>query len=325
MDGMKFLKVSFVAWPVFVLFATQVWSMLHWSEARGVFDDVCSLRQAHLLQRFGLAGSDTDISRNNDGYLGGKLKEIAFRAPNCRPVTRRCQPRRSSSIQSPPGTGMALALFPQGHQVIPLFAAATIIVAASRCSAVFSRAGGSNRIRDHARPAHALHHGQSVEGELLDGADHDSRRSGISDRAIVRGRRAARTHRARDRTRPRARVRSGSGSRPVLSAGYFLFFALAFLSNRTFEIALRGFCFGVGSSAWRRRSSPTRSMPAVPSQRPTAASSRDPGASLDIVRQYLTDMQFVVLCSPRIIAYVLPFAARAASGASHWSPRPIWS
>lgn len=40
----------------FLLFATQVWSMQHWNEARGVFDDVCYLRQAHLFQRFGLAG-----------------------------------------------------------------------------------------------------------------------------------------------------------------------------------------------------------------------------------------------------------------------------
>ena len=54
--------------------------MSHWNEARGVYDDVCYLRQAHLFQRFGLAGFDTDISRDDDGYLVGKLKEIDFPA-----------------------------------------------------------------------------------------------------------------------------------------------------------------------------------------------------------------------------------------------------
>ena len=41
--------------------------MSGWNEARGVFDDICYLRQAHLFQRFGLGGVDTDISRDDDG------------------------------------------------------------------------------------------------------------------------------------------------------------------------------------------------------------------------------------------------------------------
>ena len=48
--------------------------MLHWNEARGVYDDVCYLRQAHLFQRFGLGGFDTDISRDDDGYLASETE-----------------------------------------------------------------------------------------------------------------------------------------------------------------------------------------------------------------------------------------------------------
>ena len=37
--------------------------MSRWNESRGVYDDICYLRQAHLFQRFGLDGFDTDIVR----------------------------------------------------------------------------------------------------------------------------------------------------------------------------------------------------------------------------------------------------------------------
>ena len=79
MDRMKSLKTIF-GLVCFLLLASQVWSMLHWNEARGVYDDVCYLRQAHLFQRFGLKGFDTDISRDDDGYLAAKLKAINFPA-----------------------------------------------------------------------------------------------------------------------------------------------------------------------------------------------------------------------------------------------------
>jgi hypothetical protein len=64
----------------FLLLASQLWSMSRWNEARGVYDDICYLRQAHLFQRFGLGGFDTDISRDDDGYLMSKLKEIGIRS-----------------------------------------------------------------------------------------------------------------------------------------------------------------------------------------------------------------------------------------------------
>src|SRR5258707_1166234 len=115
----------------FLLLASNVWSMSHWNEARGVYDDVCYLRQAHLFQRFGLGGFDTDISRDDDQYVAFKLKEIAFPTWND-PAMVPCHTLMPASgkrvIQYPPGTGLLLALFPQGHQVIPLYVAASVIL-----------------------------------------------------------------------------------------------------------------------------------------------------------------------------------------------------
>ena len=105
--------------------------MSHWNEARGVYDDVCYLRQAHLFQRFGLGGFDTDISRDDDHYLALKLKEVGF--PTWNDVTTvPCHTPMPATkklvLQYLPGTGMVLALFPPGYQVIPLYVTATLIV-----------------------------------------------------------------------------------------------------------------------------------------------------------------------------------------------------
>ena len=127
---MKFLKL-FCGFGLVVVLASNVWSMSRWSEARGVYDDICYLRQAHLFQKFGLAGLNTDISGDDDHYLALKLKEIGFptwsdpaTAPchNLMPVTKKLV------TQYPPGTGFFLALFPQGFQVIPLYVIASIAV-----------------------------------------------------------------------------------------------------------------------------------------------------------------------------------------------------
>src|SRR5437899_2494073 len=69
---MHYLKVL-CGFACFLILASNVWSTSRWSEARGVYDDVCYLRQAHLFQRFGLGGLDTDISRDDDRYLTARL------------------------------------------------------------------------------------------------------------------------------------------------------------------------------------------------------------------------------------------------------------
>jgi hypothetical protein len=127
---MHYLKV-FCSLGVCIFLASNVWSMSRWSEARGVYDDVCYLRQAHLFQNSWLGGLDTNISRDDDLYLSSKLKEIGFptwsdatTAPchNLMPETKKLV------MQYPPGTGFVLGLFPQGFQVIPLYVIASVIV-----------------------------------------------------------------------------------------------------------------------------------------------------------------------------------------------------
>src|SRR5947207_12508586 len=74
---MHYLKVL-CGFACFLILASNVWSMSRWSEARGVYDDICYLRQAHLFQRFGVSGLDTNVSRDDDHYLSSKLREIGF-------------------------------------------------------------------------------------------------------------------------------------------------------------------------------------------------------------------------------------------------------
>lgn len=126
---MKAAKLAFGLICLAIL-ASNIAAMSRWSEARGVYDDICYLRQAHLFQRFGAAGLDTNAVRDDDRYFEGKLKEIAF-AEWKDPIRWPCHnpmPGGKVVLQYPPGTGFLLALFPQGHQVVPLYIAATLIV-----------------------------------------------------------------------------------------------------------------------------------------------------------------------------------------------------
>jgi len=126
---MGYWKV-FCGFGLFVVLASNVWSISRWNESRGVYDDICYLRQAHLFQKFGLDGFDTDISRDDDHYLTEKLKAINFptwsdaKTAPCHtlmPVTGKLV------MQYPPGTGLVLALFPRGSQVIPLYVLTSVV------------------------------------------------------------------------------------------------------------------------------------------------------------------------------------------------------
>ena len=108
------------------------WTMMRWNEARGVYYDICYLRQAHLFQRFGLvAGFDTSLTRDDDGYQKAKLKEIGY--PDWNDTTaapcHNLMPAYGQGRHSiPAGCGLVLALFPPGHQVVPMYMLATIVV-----------------------------------------------------------------------------------------------------------------------------------------------------------------------------------------------------
>ena len=53
---MKILKIL-CAIGFLAMLISNIWSISGWIEARGVYDDICYLRQAHLFERFGLRGS----------------------------------------------------------------------------------------------------------------------------------------------------------------------------------------------------------------------------------------------------------------------------
>jgi hypothetical protein len=133
------LKIVFAALCL-VMLGLQLRSMSGWTEQRAVYDDICYLRQAHLFQRFWLAGFDTDISRDDDGYFRSKLKAIGFPGWNDRkdlPCHNFFPATGKLVIQYPPGPGMVLALFPAGHQVVPMFMVATIAVFGVALLAIF--------------------------------------------------------------------------------------------------------------------------------------------------------------------------------------------
>src|SRR4030095_4323660 len=95
-----------------VVLVSNAWTISGWGESRGVYDDVCYLRQAHLFQRFGLAGLETDISKDDDRYLDGKLRDIRFAAwndPMSAPCHSPMEKTKKHVLQYPPGTGAALA------------------------------------------------------------------------------------------------------------------------------------------------------------------------------------------------------------------------
>jgi hypothetical protein len=125
----RFLKI-FCAAGFIVVLVNNIMSISGWTESRAVYDDICYLRQAHLFERFGLGGIDTDIARDDDHYLREKLKEIDFKTWDD-PTTAPCHTFMPVSgkrvLQYPPGTGLVLSRFPAGFQVIPLYILTTIV------------------------------------------------------------------------------------------------------------------------------------------------------------------------------------------------------
>src|SRR6201996_1527134 len=99
------LKIVFVALCL-VMLGLQLRSMAGWSENRGVYDDICYLRQAHLFQRFGLSRFSTDMSRDGDGYIRPKFRQMGFvgwKDEKERPCHNTFPATNKIVIQYPPG------------------------------------------------------------------------------------------------------------------------------------------------------------------------------------------------------------------------------
>ena len=187
---MKLIKL-FCGFGFLLLLASNVWAISRWSESRGVYDDICYLRQAHLFQKFGVRGLDTNITLDDDRYLAGKLKEIGFptwndgRRPRVTPSFR--QRKMGHAISAghricardvPLGLSGETALRPGQRHHLLLCAARAVLCAPA----------GLGRARRRVWFCRDLSDDQSREGELFDAADHGGLRTrGLSDRKAVCG------------------------------------------------------------------------------------------------------------------------------------------
>jgi len=286
-----------------LVLASNLWSMSRWNETRGVYDDVCYLRQAHLFQRFGLSGFDTDISRDDDHYLTSKLREIGFPTWNdlaTAPCHNPMPAVKKFVIQYPPGTGLVLALFPQGHQAVSLYVLATIavfgvaLVAISSarsapmtllagvlgCLAVYLMINPSKASYSLAPTMVVCAFAGFLTPHWLKEKKHDYKiwltlLLGFLFGLLV------------DFRLPNL----------FLSAGYFLFLFVALVSSRQPSIVLQGALFGF---AFLVGLAPTLVSNAINAGSPLATTYGGPDVvppefSLGIVRQYLADTQFVLL------------------------------
>jgi hypothetical protein len=315
-----YLKVACGLLCLLVL-ASNVWSTSRWSESRGVYDDVCYLRQAHLFKRFGLGGLDTNIVRDDDHYLVSKFRDAGHAFPNergeapCHPLMPGTQKR---VIQYPPGTGFVLALFPEGFQVIPMYVGATVIVfamallgiflARSRQSIVLTTAFGCLALYLMINPAKASY---SIAPTMVACAF-----AGLLTAYIF----AAKEARHRLALCGIVGLVIGVSvnfrlPNLFLSSGYLLFFGISFLSSRKTAPLVQGALFAL---ALLLGMAPTLLANAINAGGPFATTYGEvdalpPELSLSILTRYVTDMQFVLLLLAGIWTATMWLSSRYAT------------
>jgi hypothetical protein len=299
---MHYLRIA-CGFVCFLVLASNVWSMSRWSEKRGVYDDICYLRQAHLFQRFGLGGLDTNISRDDDHFMSSGLKTMGFAEWNDSTMTP-CHTLMPASgkrvLQYPPGTGFVLALFPEGFQVTPLYVSATVIIfglslfgifyAPSPPSVTATTAFGCMAIYFMINPAKASY---SMAPTMVACAA-----AGL----LTAGLFSAGQHRHRLFLAVLSGLVIGVAvnfrlPNLFLASGYFLFFGFSFLLSRKIEAAQEGLLFG---AAFLAGIAPTLVANAINAGSPFATTYGGPDVappqfSFGIIWQYVTDQQFVLL------------------------------
>jgi hypothetical protein len=292
------LAVLFLA-----VLASNVLAISRWNESRGVYDDVCYLRQAHLFQRFGLGGFDTDISRDDDRYLAGKLREIGFAEwndPQRVPCHTPIEKTKKFVLQYPPGTGAALALFPAGFQVIPLYVVANLAVLAVALAALFRASSPPSLML-------AAVFGFSALYLMINPTKASYSMAPTMIVCSVAGYLSAKLF-ASGATRERLWLAAIVGlliglsatfrlPNLFLAAGYCLFFLGAFLMARSRQAFLEGFAFGL---AFLIGIAPTLAANWINAGSPftTTYGGQDvapPGIDLAVLRSYLVDVQFFLL------------------------------
>jgi hypothetical protein len=317
---MHYLKVACGLLCLLVL-ASNVWSMSRWSESRGVYDDICYLRQAHLFKRFGFGGLDTNIARDDDHYLSSKFREAGHAFPNergeapCHPFMPGTQRR---VIQYPPGTGFVLALFPEKLQVTPMYVAATvmvfamalfaIILARSRQSIVLTTSFGCLALYLMINPAKASY---SIAPTMVSCAF-----AGLLT-AYLFAAKEARHRLALSGILGLIIGLSVNFRLPnlFLSSGYLLFFGVSFLSSRKTVPLVQGALF---ASALLLGMTPTLLANAINAGSPFSTTYGEvdalpPELSLSILWQYVTDLQFVLLLLAGVWTAAMWLSRRAAT------------
>jgi hypothetical protein len=298
----RYLKI-FSGLVLFVILALNVSSISRWTETRGVNDDFCYLRQAHLFQKFGLGGLDTNIAQDDEQYLSAKMKEtdlLIWKDPMTPPCHVQMPATNKLVIQYPPGTGFILALFPSGHQVIPLFVLANVAIFGVGLLAI-ARANTSLSILLTAVFA-------DVAVYLMINPTKAS--YSMAPTMVVCALAGLLTPRLfgktlwRDRLLPTFIVGFLIGlavnfrlANLFLSAGYFLFFLVGFLRSRKLEAILDGALFG---GAFLVGIMPTIFANAINAGSPfsTTYGTGDvapPEFNVEVIWSYVMDLQFILL------------------------------
>jgi hypothetical protein len=298
---MRPLKIFFSIACLLIL-ASNVWSISRWNESRGVYDDICYLRQAHLFQRFGWHGLDTSLSRDDDRYLAGKLRDINF--PSWSDTTTApCHTRTADGskwvLTPPAGTGFLLSLFPEGLQVIPLYMLANVIVAAFALTGVWlARRPGLLGI--------ATVFGMMAIYFMINPTKMSYSMAPTMVSCALAGLLTAKLFAGESQSRMALTAALGlvlglSASfrlpNALLSAGYFLFFALSFLTWRSWDKFFSGLSFGLGFVVGVL---PLLAANAINAGTPFSTTyggvdAVPPSFDMDVLRSYLKDTQFPLI------------------------------
>jgi hypothetical protein len=283
-----------------LILASNLVSMSHWTEERGVNDDFCYLRQAHLFQRFGLGGFDTSLAKDDDGYVATRLSSLPGYAGAKIPPCHTFLPASNKYvIQYPPGTGLLLALFPSGHQVVPLFALSTILIFVFANMALWSA-------RSQAAIASSIMFGCLAIYMMINPTKASYSMAPTMVACAIIGLLTALF--LADRNRQRIALAAVLGlslgiavnfrlANLFLAAGYAVYFLVCFLQQRDRGSLLRGLAFGLMFAVGL---SPTLASNAINagSMLSTTYSSGDavsPDIDFEVVKSYLTDLQFVLI------------------------------
>jgi hypothetical protein len=298
----KYLKAA-CGLVCFLILASNLWTISRWTEARGVYDDFCYLRQAHLFQQHGLGGFNTDVGGDADHYLSTKMKEMnwpGWTNPLAPPCHTPMPATNKTVIQYPPGTGFALAMFPQGYQVIPLYGLATVAILGFGLLAIF-----------YATTMLSVVLTATFVDLVLYMMINPSKASySIAPTMVACALLGFLTAQLFVKTPHRMFLTILVGfllgvavnfrlANLFLSAGYFLFFGLVFLASRKLQTFLQGVLFGV---SYLVGIAPTLIANAINAGSPFSTTYgadpsdlNPPTIDVSVLRAYVTDMQFFLL------------------------------